>query len=91
MNMRIVNDNPKEGTMTVLAATDLRHVFGGEARAELRKSLEDCTIDGNCTAPTQEQAKAALSAFDAAGYERHLALHQLLAGGAPLAPWQKKP
>ena len=79
--------------MTSLSTKDLTHVLGGAADAELLKSLEDCTYDGNCTASTQDQAKAGLAAFDAAGiagYERHLELHQLLAGGHPFAPWQKK-
>ena len=79
--------------MTTLSTNVLMHVLGGSADAELLKSLEDCTYNGNCAALTPEQAKAGLAAFDAAGiegYGRHLELHQRLAGGAPLAPWQKK-
>ena len=79
--------------MTDLSTNDLSRVLGGAAEADLLRSLEACTYDGNCAAPTQEQARAGLAAFDAAGiagYGRHLELHQHLAGGAPLAPWQKK-
>jgi hypothetical protein len=81
----------------VISASELARVSGGQQALSpsdtFLQKAKDCTELGQCTAPTPDEARAALQVFkDAgpAGYTRHLELHEALMekymGAGPFLP-----